>query len=125
VNYEARTIEVGPDRFVAVLDHDGDEDVVWVDWKLYSVANLDGDPVVFVGDCGPTWEFTEASLRASGHVKWDGCHEFTVEDYHGCEPADLRRFLQAIAAATCAAAKLLTQSEYEWKERDENSPAPV
>lgn len=115
---EARTIEVGSDRFIAVLRSPQERDeVLWVKWYLYCVANLDGLPTWFVGDDGPTEDFSLASLRASGHVKWDGCHEFTVEDYHGCEPADLSRFLAVIVTATCLAARLLTRNEYEWERR--------
>lgn len=120
VIFEARTITIGDERSIVTLDYervDDDGAVIWVDWSLYSVANIGGDPVAFVGDDGPTWDFMKASLRASGHVKWDGCHEFTVEDYHGCEPADLDKFLQTITAATREAAKLLTRSECDWKKK--------
>lgn len=115
-HHEALVIGVEDDRFVVVLSHyfvTADE-VIWVDWSLYySVANADGPPEVFVGD-GCTEDFALASLRASGHVKWDGCHEIDVEDYHGCRPGDLDVFLRAVASATRAAAGLLTRSEYEW-----------
>lgn len=112
---EARTITIGDDRSVVVLRYQLLQGrVLWVNWCLYSVANIGGDPEVFIGDDGPTDDFTRASLRASGYVKWDGCHELAVEDYHGCEPADLVVFLQTITAATREAAKLLTRSECNW-----------
>lgn len=118
--YEALVIG-DEDRFVCVLDWDeqpdGDEPVIWVNWKLYSVANADGSPEVFVSDGGVTRDFELASLRAEGHVKWDGCHEFEVGDYHGCRPEDLEHFLAAIRDATRAAASHLTSSECDWSEK--------
>lgn len=116
MTYEARTIRVADDRFIVVLDYEEDEQVWWVNWRLFSVANVDGEPAWFVGDDGPTTDFGMASVRAEGHVKWDGCHEFQVGDYHGCRPRDLRRFFQAIVAATSTAARLLTQGDRRWSE---------
>lgn len=115
-HYEALTLGPDVDRFVAVLSCDETDRVLWVNWALYSVANADGPPDLFICDDGFTDDFEQASVAAEGFVKWDGCHEFTVEDYHGCSPKDLGTFLGAIAAAARAAAGLLTDSEHDWSE---------
>lgn len=120
---QALTLGQEDQRFICVLDWEEDTGwscarwsapTIWVNWKLYSVANTEGPPEVFVSDDGVTRDFSLASLRAEGHVKWGGCHEFEVGDYHGCRPEDLEHFLAAIRDATRAAASHLTSSECDW-----------
>ena len=118
--YQATVLDDEDHRFICVCDWeevagwDSDPQTIWVNWCLYSVVNADGPPEYFVGDNGPTRDFERASLRAEGHVKWDGCHEFEVCDYHGCRPEDLEHFLTAIRDATRTAASHLTSSECDW-----------
>lgn len=108
--HEALVLNVSEERFVGVLSYDRhyNDEVVCVSWRLFSVVNVDGAPEVFLSDSGPTWGFTRAQVLATGHVKWDGCHEFEVETYHGCSPK--------------AASTRLTHSEFDWVQTPESTP---
>lgn len=62
-----------------------DVDAYWCDWKLIrcGVLNEDGTPAHYGEGCWPSEECTDiekAEPTLSGHIKWDGCMEFSAGD---------------------------------------------
>lgn len=95
-----------------------DGEVRWVNWKMYPLMGLDsiegelpGEETLFCGkDGGGTYELELAQVCTSGHVKWDQCQEFNVDDgpLHFCANKEVEDWFNAVRYARDEAAQKLT-----------------
>ena len=72
------------------------DNLTWVDFKIYAFASIDADEPLFSGEMYPVpLDHAEVEVLAEGFVKWDGCTQFNA-DVHIDEESDLLLFNTAL-----------------------------
>lgn len=81
------------------------------EWKLLDVQSAEGLEIVFSRSNenhrpnAGTGNEDEAEVLADGFVKWDGCHEMTVYQVHGCQDSDFAALVDRLRAIRAAGRK--------------------
>jgi len=72
------------------------DNLTWVDFKIYAFASIDADEPLFSGEMHPVpLDHAEVEVLAEGFVKWDGCTTI-IADVHIDEESDLLLFNTAL-----------------------------